>query len=388
MKFGFGGALDNVLRRHFLRDAEQAVLSRKFIWYYRIRPWIPTPIRQLLQLRRNSRMDRAPDWFIPSAFLRDWRTAIDSDILADGERTIIHPWPDGFRFASVLTHDVETKAGQRLVADLADLEEEKGFRSAWNFVPYKYTIDDGLVRDLAQRGFEIGIHGYNHDGRLFASKATFRKRVYWINAALDKYDCLGFRAPMVHRNLKWLQSLEVEYDASCFDVDPFQAMPGGVGGIWPFFAGRFVELPYTLPQDHTLLISLGEKSIRIWKQKLDFLQEWSGMAMLVTHPDYLNTPAILNVYCEFLDHLRELPNQWKALPRDVAKWWRQRDASRINTNLQIEGAAENRGRVISIQQLFGDNNAARETTTGDNYVTNDIDVSHERTRATGQGDSF
>ncbi len=101
---------------------------------------------------------------------------------------------------------------------------------------------------------------------------------------------------MVHRNLVWLQALDIEYDSSCFDIDPFQAAPGGVGSIWPFIAGRFVELPYTMPQDHTLFIGLGERDDRIWKDKMDYLVRHQGMALMLTHPDYLTGRRESEIY--------------------------------------------------------------------------------------------
>ena len=217
--------------------------------------------------------------------------------------TIIHPWPDGTDFAFVLTHDVETADGMRNVLRIADLEQQLGFRSSWNIVPHKYSIDRGLLRELTSRGFEIGVHGYNHDGKLFTSRRVFDARVPAINAALKSFGAVGFRAPMVHRNLEWLQSLDIEYDASCFDIDPFQAMPGGVGSVWPLIAGRFVELPYTLPQDHTIFIALNERDGQIWQRKLDFLAAMRGMALIVTHPDYLDSEHRIGVYRQFL--LRE-----------------------------------------------------------------------------------
>ena len=119
----------------------------------------------------------------------------------------------------------------RHVARIADIEEKLGFRSSWNLVPYKYKIDMGLVKDLQSRGFEIGIHGYNHDGRLYSSKNTFEKRASEINEALEKYSAVGFRSPMVHRNLDWLQSLNIEYDSSCFDNVRYrrrQSRPGDI----------------------------------------------------------------------------------------------------------------------------------------------------------------
>ncbi len=128
---------------------------------------------------------------------------------------------------------------------------------------------------------------------------------------------------MAHRNLRWMQQLNIEYDSSCFDIDPFQAMPGGIGSLWPIVAGRFVELPYTLPQDHTLLVSLGETSDRIWRDKLAFIRRHGGMALMLTHPDYLDSPQGREIYRGFLSHVREIGEFWHVLPREMARWWKR-----------------------------------------------------------------
>ena len=99
----------------------------------------------------------------------------------------------------------------------------------------------------------------------------FDKRVPGMNRRLRQWGAVGFRSPMTHRDPSWMQGLEVEWDSSFFDTDPFEPMPGGVMSIWPFVMGRFVELPYTLPQDHTLIETLGETGPRIWMKKLDYV---------------------------------------------------------------------------------------------------------------------
>ncbi|MCA9242159.1 MAG: hypothetical protein KDA37_18235 [Planctomycetales bacterium] len=312
-----GGPAEEYCQQAILTDLAGARLSSAFRAYYRVRPLLPIAVRQRLQQRRNQRMPQSDDWFLPTEFLRGL-----SRLLPKGSKVEI--WPDAHRFALVLTHDVETAEGLRRVPAIADMEEGLGLRSCWNLVPYKYAIDQGLVRDLQQRGFEIGVHGYNHDGRLFWSEKEFRRRAPMIAAAARQLGAVGFRAPMVHRNLDWIQRLPFEYDASCFDVDPYQAMPGGVGQLWPFFAGEMVELPYTLPQDHTLFVTLGETSDRVWRQKLGHIEEWSGMALLLTHPDYLDTPALLEVYRGFLEYASNRSGVWHALPREAACLLRER----------------------------------------------------------------
>ena len=343
------GSPGEVFRRQLQRDAEAARLSLPMRLYYGwVRPWLPLRGRWLLQSLRKSKgqsKGQSGDWYLPSQFM----DALEASVAAlDHGIPLIHPWPEGAPYAFVLTHDVEDEPGVRHSLALASVEEELGLRSSFNFVPYKYKIDQGVVRELQDRGFEIGIHGYNHDGRLFSSRKTFQRRIPPIHDAARRYGAVGFRSPMVHRNLDWLQDLDVQYDASYFDIDPYQAMPGGVGSLWPFIAGRFVELPYTLPQDHTLLIVLAESSTRIWDEKLKYIQRCSGMALMLTHPDYLLDPEKLGLYRDFLARTQEAGGFWHALPRDVARWWRQRDESRLRMppgeEAWIEGPAAEHGR--------------------------------------------
>lgn len=340
----------DVLREHVRADMQSARLSPAFRAYYRLRSLIPLPVRQLLQRHRN--VNPTPRWYFPDAFVKALAEEIGAS--EDGVTTI-HPWPDGAAFAFVPTHDVETAGGMQNIERIADLEQELGFRSSWNIVPHKYPVDRGLLRDLQGRGFEIGMHGYNHDGKLFTSRAVFDRRVPAINAALESYGAVGFRAPMVHRNLEWMQALNIEYDASCFDVDPFQAMPGGVGSVWPFIAGRFVELPYTLPQDHILFIALNERDGRIWEDKLEYIARLGGMALFITHPDYMGSAHRMDAYRRLLVQARETEGMWHALPKQVAAWWRERDQSAPRRSADglwsIDGPASSRGRVAAIRYV-------------------------------------
>ena len=78
---------------------------------------------------------------------------------------------------------------------VADLEESLGFRSSFNFVPEGYPIDMGLVDELHQRGFEIGIHGLKHDNQSFNSHKEFLRCAEKINHYLTEFEAVGFRAP-------------------------------------------------------------------------------------------------------------------------------------------------------------------------------------------------
>lgn len=243
-------------------------------------------------------------------------------------------WPEEYRFAFVLTHDVETSVGQEKCHQLMDCEESLGFRSSFYFVPERYEVSQSLLDGLNRRGFEIGLHGLNHDGKLYNSRALFQSRADKINRYLNKWQCVGFRSPAMHHNLEWIHDLHIEYDLSTFDTDPFEPQSDGVGTIFPYLVRKssrstgYIEMPYTLPQDFTLFIILKEKNTDIWKKKLDWIAENGGMALMATHPDYMNfNGGRMNrdeyphkLYEDFLKYVKRKCEglYWHALPRDIS----------------------------------------------------------------------
>jgi hypothetical protein len=306
-------------------------LSQSKRLYYVLKPMLPHKARQLLrQLNRLSVENRhLLRWPVEDRYVM-FQWAVVRHVLggrgqADGR--FLHFWPHGCRFAFVLTHDVEGAKGQQHVRRVADHEERLGFRSSFNFVPESYRVDWALLDELRSRGFEIGVHGLKHDGKLFRSKKEFTERARAINRYLREFDAVGYRSPLTQRQPEWMQALEVTYDLSFFDTDPYEPIGGGTMCIWPFFLGRFVELPYTLAQDSTVVDLLGERTPRIWLEKIRFIARFCGMALVNTHPDYLSSSATASVYGSFLETVKSLGGFWHALPRQVAEWWRSRAAA-------------------------------------------------------------
>lgn len=299
--------------------------------YYLLKPLLPRPVINVLKrLHQKAKAGDFPlGWPVEDRYARFLWQVAGQAMQAGGlyMATFAHFWPHGHRYAFVLTHDVEMADGQAFAGRVADLEETLGFRSSFNFVPERYRLDEGLISDLRRRGFEIGVHGLKHDGRLFSSYRTFARRAPLINAHIEQLDAAGFRTPMTHRQPEWMQALNIEYDLSFFDTDPHEPMPGGTMSIWPFTLGRFVELPYTLVQDSTLLDVLKQQTPRLWLSKVDFVEHYCGMALLNSHPDYLRRPASLQVYRDFLIAMQDRGEYWHALPCEVARWWRARSES-------------------------------------------------------------
>lgn len=247
-------------------------------------------------------------------------------------------WPNDKQFSLVLTHDVETAIGQKKCGQLIELERLLGFRSSFNFVPERYNVSSELRQYLMDEGFEVGVHGLNHDGKLFRSQKIFQQRTHKINKYIKAWNAKGFRSPAMHHNLDWLHELNIAYDSSTFDTDPFQPRPEGAETIFPFLPNGissrrgYVELPTTMPQDFVLFIMLKEENIDIWTSKLDWIAKKGGMALLNTHPDYMNFksgkgsfeeyPA--EYYVEFLNYIKKRyeGKYWHALPRQISSFYK------------------------------------------------------------------
>jgi glycosyltransferase involved in cell wall biosynthesis/peptidoglycan/xylan/chitin deacetylase (PgdA/CDA1 family) len=244
-------------------------------------------------------------------------------------------WPDGKQFALVITHDVDTARGLARCRELARLERGRGLNPAFYFVPEgRYLCPADLRAELAEGGAEIGLHGLYHDWRTFLSRRVFDRHLPRLQDYLKQWNAKGFRAPSTVRNLDWIGELDVLYDSSTFDTDPYEPQSHGAGTIFPYWVQsrtanrRYVELPYTLAQDFTLFVMLGERNADVWKRKLDWIAEQGGMALVIVHPDYLaldNKPGreefAAEHYFDFLDYAQHVYGDisWQATPHQVAE---------------------------------------------------------------------
>lgn len=295
-------------------------------FFYRVKPLVPRRLQLFLRRKLIFRCihRHADTW------------PIDSKAITPPDNW--PGWPEGKKFAFVLVHDVDTKKGYEKSYNLMKVDQDMGFRSSFNFVPERdYTLSDELRHQLQNNGFEVAVHDLKHDGKLFKCEEIFRERAQKINKYLKKWKAVGFRSGAMHCNLEWMGHLDINYDSSTFDTDPFEPKPSGRRTIFPFWVSSgssgkgFVELPYTLPQDFTLFVLMREKNIDIWKKKLDWVAQHGGMALVTTHPDYKNfsgsRPRMqeypLQIYLDFLDYLRTSyeGKYWNALPSEVAAFW-------------------------------------------------------------------
>jgi len=295
--------------------------------FYRLKPLIPRRV-QIGMRRIRARV----------------KLRTHKDVWPINENAAVPPnnwkgWPGGKQFAFILTHDVDTARGHERCRSLMRLEQDLGFVSSFNFVPERYVVSEELRSYLNENRFEVGVHGLRHDGKYFSSRETWRERAKEINRYIREWKSVGFRMPSVQHNLAWMHELNIEYDSSTFDTDPFEPQPDGFGTIFPFWVpsangnSGYVEIPYTMPQDFTLYVLLKHDSFDVWKRKLDWIAGKGGVALMLTHPDYLHPgdgrggaeEYSGDLYSGFLKYVRNTYSgkYYHNLPRELAEFWKE-----------------------------------------------------------------
>jgi hypothetical protein len=319
--------------------------------YYAVRPLIPRPLQ--LRMRRTFAKHQAPPdfpaWPVEHGLQNCYDWLLDLAGKVAGEPVPwIDLWPEGKTWTMVLTHDVEHAGGRDDLELLRGPERERGYRSSWNFVPERYTTSDELVARLKADGCEVGVHGLRHDGRDIASRRLLEQRLPAMRSYADRWGAAGFRSPATQRRWELMPTMGFDYDSSYTDTDPYEPQPGGCCTYLPFFNEDLVELPITLPQDHTVFEILQHDDGKVWVSKAHEIRDRHGMVLVLVHPDYAHDERLLGAWRQLLDEFEHDDTVWQALPREVAAWWRDRADSRLIHTADgwvLDGPAAERARI-------------------------------------------
>jgi peptidoglycan/xylan/chitin deacetylase (PgdA/CDA1 family) len=353
-----------LIRRYLFEEylsPHKRMPSSSVMTYYRVKRFIPLSMRHWINYAAvHARLrDAFPNWPCETALLDLWHHWLRESLDAIGQQDPWHVafWPNGKRCCIALTHDVESPSGFARMERMADLEERYGFKSSWNLPLAQYPIDWKALERLRARGFELGAHGLAHDGRMFRSRHDFEVCKLLVERLAGEHDLRGFRGPSTLRNAEWIGTMAFEYDSTFSDTDPYEPQPGGTCSLFPFFLSEMVELPYTLPQDHTLIHLVRRSPLSTWVTKAHWIQSLGGMILVLTHPDYSGDDQHISNYEELLKVLSDF-DAWRALPYEVAQWWR--DRARLKLTLRdgkpsIEGPAARRAvaRRVSEESFVG-----------------------------------
>ena len=144
--------------------------------------------------------------YLPRRLRRDrqdpgWPIAPAADVLLElvGESPRI-AWRDRGWGLSI-THDVDTLLGLRRCPAIADVVERAGFRSCFYVVGEVAECEPGIVRELRDRGHEIGSHDVRHDNRICElPEREMDERLKRARGLVERYGGTGFRSPSLIRS--------------------------------------------------------------------------------------------------------------------------------------------------------------------------------------------
>jgi hypothetical protein len=324
--------------------------------YYVLRPALPVTVRKHLQKMRLTGWSDIPfpRWPVDLSVETLMQSTMAHVLVSRGISRVpfVWFWPNGAQAAVMMTHDVEGKAGQSLCAQLMDLDDSFDVKAAFQIVPETHCErSTGLIELIRRRGFEVNIHDFNHDGDLFHDREQFLRRAALINQHARELACDGFRSGSMYREQQWFDAFEFSYDMSVPNAAHLEPQRGGCCTVMPYFVGKLLELPLTTTQDYSLFHILGDYSIALWKDEIRSILGANGLISFITHPDYLIEQRARSVYRDLLVHLSRLRtehNLWVAVPGEIDRWWRDRQAMSLVANgasWTVEGRGSERARV-------------------------------------------
>jgi peptidoglycan/xylan/chitin deacetylase (PgdA/CDA1 family) len=316
-------------------------MSRRL--YYALRPLFPVAFRRILQrfALQNWSTIPFPNWPVDTTvedlIRRVWLLALKAS--GEEQMPFIWYWPRGYESCAIMTHDVETGAGQAFCKRILEIEATYGIRSSFELVPeYRYEISPAVVDAIRSAGGEVCLHGLNHDGRLFTEEREFRRRAELINQYARKWNATGFRSPIMYRNPAWYDAFEFSYDMSFPNVAHLDPQRGGCCTVFPFFIGDVLELPLTTIQDYPLYNIVRADPLAMWRTQMDTILARHGLVSFIIHPDYTLEKRRQDLYGDLLAMMKTYGKErrmWLALPREVDTWWRQR--SRMSLSRETGG---------------------------------------------------
>jgi hypothetical protein len=323
--------------------------------YYLLRPMMQVGLRKHLQRLRLRGWQRIPfpRWPVDSTVDDLMRHTMGVLLRTSGADRLpfIWFWPDGAPSCTMLTHDVEGKAGLEFCGQLMDLDDSFGIKASYQLIPEGAEGAWQYAPEIRRRGCEANLHDLNHDGRLYRDRAQFLERARRINDYARAFGCGGFRSGAMYREQSWFAAFDFEYDMSVPNVSHLEPQRGGCCTVMPYFVGDVLELPLTTAQDYSLFFILGDYSTTLWREQIARIRAAHGLVSVITHPDYLTGARERAVYEQLLAHLAALRDDgltWMALPGQINRWWRDRRQmflTQVGSAWRVEGPGSERAAV-------------------------------------------
>lgn len=250
---------------------------------------------------------------------------------AAGHHTFqLAPWPNGYKAAAVLAHDVEAdyqNARQALEA-LAPYE-----LPGTAFIVGRLAAADMETTRRLMATMEIGSHTWSHNpldtlsARAHVDELTRSKR---STEQLVGRAIVGMRPPEERYTP---QTLQVWADLGGQYIFANNNMRSGAPEIIPLLPDSIVLLGRVSEDDYELLnrdkIRDREEMTRRIVSQVGESVAYRGLYMFSYHSHMFAQEELLPVLTALAEKLKESPEVWTTTAGEVADWWRRRAAVRV-----------------------------------------------------------
>ena len=250
---------------------------------------------------------------------------------------------------------------QRALLDFTALLSRYDARATFPVTAVTLHRHPEILRELLARSptVELAIHGHQHTDLSLLSEAGQAAEIEQAAALFraNGIPFVGFRAPY----LRWSDSLLAALDAGGFWYDSSQSIlwpvidedtldgaqrdglqllldycqpqPAETFPSLPFWVNGLLEIPVSLPDDEMLVERLrlrdGARLAAIWTSALERCHARGELFVLQLHPERF--PLCAGALEVLLERARGLfPPIWLASLQDVAIWWREKRAWRVD----------------------------------------------------------
>jgi peptidoglycan/xylan/chitin deacetylase (PgdA/CDA1 family) len=266
-------------------------------------------------------------------------------------------WPDGVQSAACLCFDFDAETlwisrdeenlrrpvtlsqgtfGVKVaVPKILELLEEHDMKATF-FVPaWVVERNEGLIKEIFDRGHEIAHHGYRHEWPDRTDSAKEEELLLKSSRIIEKtigQRPLGYRSPAgeyTPATLGLLSKHGFVYSSTMMDdIVPYKHVIDGV-------KTDLVELPvhWSIDDAPYFLYSIRPPISRMTITPRDLLEifegalldchGWGGCFTTMLHPQVIGRPGRFSVLAEFIQFMKGLPKIWIARCIDVARHWQE-----------------------------------------------------------------
>ena len=274
--------------------------------YYCVKGLIPQALRHRLNsvAIRARKPLRFPSWPCESALVEFWRAWLKQGLEIQGAADAWHIgfWPEG-----EVLHRAHPRRGkpQGFRSDGADGRPRRAIRLSLGLESAVGPIPDRLAARGAVARARLRIRrprAMPQRPPVPQPSRLCRARAAIASGSPVEHDLRGFRSPSTLRDPRKRSPpcLSTSIPVSPTRI-PTNRSPAEPAACFRFISRALIELPYTLPQDHTLIHLLHRNPLPVWTMKAKWIASIGGMILTLTHPDYCGDGVYLKAYAELLN---------------------------------------------------------------------------------------